>query len=72
MWKLACGGGSGEHLPPDRLSVSQLASGVACLQAAAGIPDAGDAVAYEPTQRLLAVGVAKKHMDWGAQPPSPY
>ncbi|KAF8064591.1 hypothetical protein HT031_003392 [Scenedesmus sp. PABB004] len=44
-----------EALPPDRLRVQQLAQGRAVFQAQAGVPEAADALAYEPTQRLLAV-----------------
>ncbi|GBF90962.1 hypothetical protein Rsub_03817 [Raphidocelis subcapitata] len=56
MGLLSClGGGSGAPLPPDRLRIEHLASGAGALQAASGLPAACDALAYEPTQRLLAV-----------------
>jgi hypothetical protein len=54
MWSALCGGAAAP-LPPDRLRVAALARGAACLQAAAGVPAAADACAYETTQRLLAV-----------------
>jgi hypothetical protein len=57
------GGSGGAALPPDRLRIEHLASGTATLQAATGLPAACDALAYEPTQRLLAVSRLQAAVD---------
>lgn len=47
--------------PADRLRIAQLADGRALLQATSGAPPGADALAYEPTQRLLAVSAPQAH-----------